>query len=465
MGASSRNDDRIGDRRTGARAYVVAVLALAGGLTTAIACGTEITTYTQCNAPSQMCECPDGTQGIQACTGDGHLQPCQCSGVVEHPGPLGFDAGSSSSSSSSGGNLTCGPDASVCDAACIDLAANADNCGACGKACTGGTICWNSQCVTDPATLVQYPIVDARYSTAIDSIVIASTSALHLLNPHTKADVSIALQATPTTLAVAPDGQHAAVGANGFLSYVDLVGRSVVATYPVSAPIGSVAFAGNGYAYAIPSSDQWVTWHIVSLPGGKDTTFGQVYAGSRAAVIGTTLFVADDLDPSTMDSYSLASATAPSKGSSSAFATYEVCDRAWPSKDGSLLYTGCGNVFHASDLSYAGSLGTAGQAAFSPTIAWVDDTSSDGTIAALASTTTTGTAVTAGSPINVLKTYAAMYFTPQTSAPLPPLVTPGGVAASNGLFVFHDAAGTGTYVLLHAKDPQTSADVYGITSF
>jgi hypothetical protein len=319
--------------------------------------------------------------------------------------------------------------------------------------------------MTDPATLIGYPVIDARYSAAIDNIVIASTSALHLVNPHTKADVSIALQATPTTLAVSPDGLHAAVGANGFLAYVDLMARSVVATYPVSAPIGSVAFAGNGYAYAIPSSDQWVVWHIVSLPGGKDTTFGSVYAGSRAAVIGTTLFVADDLDPSTMDSYSLASATAPTKGSSSAFGTYEVCDRAWPSKDGSLLYTGCGNVFHATDLSYAGSLGTAGQSAFSPTIAWVDDTSSDGTIAALGSSATAGTAVPAGSVVNVLQTYTAMYLTPKTSTPLPPLVTPGGVAGSNGLFVFHDAAGTGTYVILHAKDPQTSADVYGMTSF
>jgi hypothetical protein len=53
-------------------------------------------------------------------------------------------------------------------------------------------------------------------------------------------------------------------------------------------------------------------------------------------------------------------------------------------------------------------------------------------------------------------------FSLRATATLSTLQAPGGLAESDERFVFHDAAGTGTFVILHAIDPWRNADVYAI---
>jgi hypothetical protein len=93
----------------------------------------------------------------------------------------------------------------------------------------------------------------------------------------------------------------------------------------------------------------------------------------------------------------------------------------------------------------------------------VDDFSSDGTVAALG--VTNAYSVTTDTPNlpTTVQTFSPTYLQPGTVLPLPPLAAPGGVAPSDGRFVFHDAAGTGTVVLLHASDRVSQVDVFGAT--
>jgi hypothetical protein len=358
----------------------------------------------------------------------------------------------------------CVPDSSACGSSCVDLGTDPANCGSCGHTCGAGTACVASQCTPVDTNILSYRVLDAAYSRTVDRAVIVTDSpnAVHLLDPHTMNDVAIALPAAPTSVAVSPDGKHAAVGHDAFVSYVDLVARSIVKTFPVSAPVGFVAVSDGGYVYAIPSADQWVSLYILDVATGTVTMTGPatVYAGTYGVVSidNTTLFLADrGSSPSELYRYDISNPIAPVEKQMFFGDTYPVCGTAWISKDDSRVYTACGNVFHASDLTYDGSLASLAR------VVSVDDFSPDGTVAALGTTSNTPVYPSQSSPVpTAVQTYSATYLQPVATLPLPPLAAPGGAAASDGLFVFHDAAGTGTVVLLHASDPVSKVDIYGV---
>lgn len=75
----------------------------------------------------------------------------------------------------------------------------------------------------NPAPLA-FNVVDSDYSTALNRIiaVAASPNELHIYDPAVQSDAVIPLNLTPTCVSVGPDGLHAAVGHDGYVSYVDL---------------------------------------------------------------------------------------------------------------------------------------------------------------------------------------------------------------------------------------------------
>jgi len=131
-----------------------------------------------------------------------------------------------------------------------------------------------------------FRVIDAEYSRALDAIVAVSESpnALHLYNPVTQSFRSVALAATPTSVSVGPNGLFAAVGHNGTISYVDLANASLVSTLNVSTNVLDIVLAGNGYVYAFPRTDQWVTIHCVHIASNTETqhTGRSIYAGTLA---------------------------------------------------------------------------------------------------------------------------------------------------------------------------------------
>ena len=225
-------------------------------------------------------------------------------------------------------------------------------------------------------------MIDAAYSRAIDRIVLVTDTgnAVHLVDPHTLDDVSIALPSVPASVSVAPNGTHAAIGHDGFISYVDLMEQAVTHTWNASAPFGDVALS-NTYVYGFPSSNQWVSMHVVDVSTGVDAPVGNIYAGMQGAVNpdGTTLFGVDtELEPDSLYAFDLTNGAQPVQGNMYFGDEQPPCGALWISMDGSRLYTGCGYVFNANGLTYFGSLSASGQV-----VAGVDDWSADGTVAVL----------------------------------------------------------------------------------
>jgi hypothetical protein len=157
---------------------------------------------------------------------------------------------------------------------------------------------------TNPLRL-DYQAIDAEYSNQMDRIVMVSAAPniLHIVDPLSGVDVTVTLPLPPTSVSVGPDGQFAAVGHDGYFSYIDLAQGLLLATHSVSTDVLDIVLAGNGYVYAFPRRDQWEHVRCIELASGNETlhTGNYIYAGTLARLQpnGTAIYGADNgLSPS-----------------------------------------------------------------------------------------------------------------------------------------------------------------------
>ena len=398
---------------------------------------------------SQVCPgASSSSSGGGSGSGSGGITSSGGSGSGGSSGSSGGSGGSSGSSGGSGGSSGSSGGSSGSSGSSGGSGGSSGSSGGSGDAGAG-------------IAALGYDVIDAAYSRSIDRIVIVTDTgnAVHLVDPHTLNDVSIALPTTPASVAVSPDGTHAAVGHNGFISYVDLTGQTISNTWNVPAPFGDVALS-NTYVYGFPSSDQWVSLYAVQASTGAVTTSNNIYAGMQGAVSpdGTTLYGVDtDLDPDSLYSFSLATPGQPMTGSMYFGDMQSPCGALWISKDGTRLYTGCGYVFDSNGLAYFGELTAANQL-----VTGVDDWSADGTVAVLGGMSSSQPQEGTSTGALQLQIYEPEYLTLQTTLDFPPIATPTGDATSDGRFVFHDAAGTSTFAIVHGSAPGSQVDVFAV---
>jgi hypothetical protein len=304
-----------------------------------------------------------------------------------------------------------------------------------------------------PLTMLGFRVRDAEYSNALDAIVavVAQPAALHVIDPETGTSTQVALDVAPTSVSVSPDGLHAAVGHDGYVSYVDLVAGSVTNVFPVSTEAVDVVLGGNGFVYVFPRTDQWTTIRIIDLATGLETTHagGSIRAGTLAKLHPTqaAIYGADNgLSPSDIEKYDISTGTASYLYDSPYHGDYAMCGNLWISDDGERIYTRCGNTFRASsvqadDMRYAGAL--SGVA----TIQALDH-AGDADLVALVP----GNGWSETEADTVLAFFDDEFLQPTASVALPPFVRDGSAHAVHGQFVFFSADATRTYVLVQA-DP------------
>lgn len=216
--------------------------------------------------------------------------------------------------------------------------------------------------------MLDFRVVDAEYSKALDKIIAASSSAneIKILDPLTLEYQTVVLNVTPNSVSVSPDGLFAAVGHNGWISYIDLENAKLLKTLAVSADVYDVVLAGNGYVYASPIRDQWETLRAVNLTTGVETNSSgrSIYAGTRIKLhpSGNYIYGADTgLSPSDIEKYSIQTGDVSYLYDSPYHGDYGMCGDLWMSEDGLRIFTKCGNVFRSSavqadDMTYNGAL-------------------------------------------------------------------------------------------------------------
>lgn len=289
-------------------------------------------------------------------------------------------------------------------------------------------------------------VVDAEYSGSGDFLVTVSANPaqLHVVDPDLGTTRSVALPKTPTAVSIQPDGAYAAVGHDGLLSLVNLGTGAVERTYPVTTNPIDVVLAGNGWVYAFPVADQWVSIHSINLATGVESTNSGIIRAEtlvRLHPSGDYIYGANNgLSPSDIEKYDIRGGAAKVMYDSPYHGDYSFAGNLWISQDGGRIIARSGNVFRSStvqaeDLTYNGRLtGING-------VRWAADSRVAGRIVVLD-----------GAALTDLKVFDSQFLAYKGAVALPRFTVPGSATnfASEGQFVFANAEGTRVYALVRA---------------
>jgi hypothetical protein len=320
---------------------------------------------------------------------------------------------------------------------------------------------------TAPIYGLTHRVVDAEYNAATNRIITisANPSRLHIIDPETRNVQTIDLPQVPNAVSVRADGLYAAVGHDAWVSYVNLTTRQVERVYPVTTDVLDLVLANNGWVYAFPRRDQWVSIHSLQLSTGTEyTNGGLLYAGTLAKMhpSGKYIYGANNgLSPSDLEKYDIRSGAAARMYDSPYHGDYAFNGDLWISEDGLRLFARSGNVFRSSevaaeDMRYAGSL----QGMTS--VAWVTQSTAAGRVFALPGTYF-GSETSAPSELRV---YDSAFLAYRGALPLPQFVAPGvGSFRSEGRFVFSTTSGQRVYVLVKADNASGLAQDWGFVIY
>lgn len=319
---------------------------------------------------------------------------------------------------------------------------------------------------TPPIYGLTHRVVDAEYNAATNRIITisANPSRLHIIDPETRNVQTIDLPQVPNAVSVRPDGLYAAVGHNAWVSYVNLTTRQIERVYPVTTDVIDLVLASNGWVYAFPRTDQWVSIHSLQLSNGAEfTTGGIIRAGTLVKMhpSGKYIYGANNgLSPSDFEKYDIRSGAATVMYDSPYHGDYAFNGDLWISEDGLRLFARSGNVFRSSevraeDMVYAGNL----QGMSS--VAWVTQSTAAGRVLALP-----GTNFGTQTPPAELRVYDSAFLAYRGSLTLPQFVAPGvGSFRSEGRFVFTTTSGQRVYVLVRADNASGLAQDWGLVVY
>ncbi|HEX7361067.1 MAG TPA: hypothetical protein VF283_11320 [Bryobacteraceae bacterium] len=188
--------------------------------------------------------------------------------------------------------------------------------------------------------------IDAQYSSSLDKIIMisANPNELHIYDPVTDQDATVALSYVPLNLSVSPDGYRAAVMHNSAVSYVDLQSGIVEHIFSTTATTGKVVLS-DGYIYVLPSYEGNLL--SIDLQDGNVTTNSFFYgSGGRLDTTVNAIYGTDDgLSPDNLNKYDISSGPIQRQTGGPYHGDYPICGDVWFSPDGSRVYTACGTVF------------------------------------------------------------------------------------------------------------------------
>lgn len=306
-----------------------------------------------------------------------------------------------------------------------------------------------------PLAPLTHRVLDAEYSKALDAIVMIdeAPSALYVYDPVAKTESRVLLPLTPTSVSVGPDGLFAVVGHNANVSYVDLAAARLVKTYPVSAVLGDVVLAGNGFAYLFPTTPSFDTIHSLNLSTGAETSGGGFlgFEGTRAKLHpgGAWVYGADNgVSPADIRKFDVSAGASVTGYDSPYHGDYSMCGNLWLSEDGARIFTACGNVFRATstrttDMTYAGALEATGV---------VRDLADSQTAAEILAIPGTSWWSGTGHEDESVRVFGAEYMTQKRAVALSPFLVGEKTFAGHGRFVFWSADASRRFALVQA-DP------------
>ena len=191
---------------------------------------------------------------------------------------------------------TC-PDGTICAGACVDLATDADNCGACGRACGGATVCRNGL-VCEEATCLPVTSIGGDTSLAADGGITSTVT----VTPPTygvirMADIPAGTTFSDITSMIATysyEQGSCGAGTPRFLVYLDVAGeeRCPYAAFP---PLGNCGTGASGNTGNLVGNNTEYVWNddLCGGSGVATNTYEEVLALYSSATVTQVQVVAD----------------------------------------------------------------------------------------------------------------------------------------------------------------------------
>ncbi|HVX97479.1 MAG TPA: hypothetical protein VHK47_21375 [Polyangia bacterium] len=300
-----------------------------------------------------------------------------------------------------------------------------------------------------------YTVASAAWSRALNLVVLRPETehAIYLMNPDTCAAARIAVPRLPSAVAVSPSGAEVAVGHDGLVSIVDLTRGDVRAAIGIPAPATELAYddAGRVLVFSRALAAIPTQLLVVDPAAGTVTPAGALDGGGhlRATPDGASVFWTDDDQTSTDATARVVVGRSPLMDASAA--TPPSCHDLFPTDDGRRLVTACGTVLDSSadhEPSAAGTLAGVARVLHADTL--VDK----GIVAVMPAAAPDTSPPTDGS----VRVYHASDLSFVGTLPLPILDTGFEHQTPHGRYVFLRADGARAYVLARRQPGQAPVD-------
>jgi hypothetical protein len=202
-------------------------------------------------------------------------------------------------------------------------------------------------------------VVDAEFSRAANAIVYVTSSpsnALVIMNPETKERKTVAINKTPTSVAVNTAGTKVLIGHTGMVTYVDVAGLTIEKEYSVECDAIDVVLTSAGWGYMFPRRDQWeAIYGINLLTGAKANSHDwMIYAGMIGKLHPSEKYIygADNgVSPDDIEKFDVQKGAAFSIKDSPYHGDYPFGGNLWFSEDGDRIYTRSKTILRASEVS------------------------------------------------------------------------------------------------------------------
>lgn len=319
--------------------------------------------------------------------------------------------------------------------------------------------------------LIDGNVIDVEYDRNNDVIVavVENPNELRVYNPTNNSVTSVPLNLPPACVSVGLDGTHAAVGHNGWFSYINLSTMTLEDNYAVTANTFDIILAPNDWVYVFPKEDQWETIRCIDLSNGVETQHIGNSIRERTKVklhpSGDYIYGADNgLSPSDFEKYDISNGTAQYLYDSPYHGDFDFNGNIWISEDGSRLFAKSRRVFNASsnqsnDMTYNGELVGDGN------VIALDFSAAAKSVYAIFSTGNSWNEI----PSNEIRKYETDFLAFKGTIDLPGFFIPdgngeGSVYSSQGYFGFFNSDGTKYYVVVKIEEGSGAQNEWAIAT-
>jgi hypothetical protein len=211
-----------------------------------------------------------------------------------------------------------------------------------------------------------YTPSDARYSRALDKIVLVGSGAyaLHIIDPFTGANQSVSLPAAVRDFQLSPDGKSAIVLHTKRVSLVALDTATLVHSTTLSYDYERALLLNDGVAFLIGTKEAW--WAEVDyvdartgtlLPQSGYVSYYDAAAGVLADKLNRVFMVSTMSSPSDLSYFEFDAADTITDWRDSPYhGTYDMSPPLYLSESQDLVFTGNGDYYRTDSLQHAGAL-------------------------------------------------------------------------------------------------------------